>query len=447
MVENFEIRGEWFYPDNPSNSIRGKLIYNVLTGMTLDLEGSYSNSDFSLPDIDILYGDTEKGKFTLFNIFCTQIKRGSSVYFQSFYVNIAYKGIYAKNLLDADFYEAKFQYYGMQSYFKTSGIKLTSKDDPNNWNIQYQKPPVISAETNDGKIEISFVGRYNFGRIDEGKESKSVSLSEELEVKYTFRSPKSMIDAKSQSDSLASLFSLLSGNVVFTSNILLNSVSDEEPVIVYFKNQYLRNTYKNHRKQHVPIESIQDLPTLISTWFSRVNSFRSVLNLREQAILNYEQFNENRFLDAVTVLETFHRKFFNQDITQDQTITDTIASIFESGLITDEYKDFFKKRLAPQSQKSLLQRLLDIFHSLNKVAKNLISDDFEDLAKRIRDTRNSYTHNSGRKRKSVLRLTEMADSTINCEKLLEYMILKELGVEEDMLSKQFAKHRIFKKNP
>ena len=440
MVENFEIRGEWFNPDNPSNVIRGKLKYDILSGLILDLEGS-----FNLIDINILYGETEKGKFTLFNSYVTNQKIGSSVYFQSFSVSLAFKGIHASSLEDTDFYEAIFQYYGMQSYFKTTGIKLISDEDPVKWNIQYQKPPVIEAEIDNAKIEISYKDQYRIDTFDGGKETKSVSLTEELEVKFIFNSSMSMNYAKSNSDSFATLISLLCGNNVITSSISLNSVSTEEPVVVYFKNIKLRNQGTNYRKRHVPIESIEDFPSLIRIWFSKVDSFRSVLNLREQALLNYEEFNENRFLDAVTALETFHRKFFNQEITIDQDIADTILAIFASGLISDQYKEFFKKRLAPQSQKSLLQRLFEIFESFNEEVIYVISDDYKDFAKRLRDSRNSYTHNSGRSRKSVLRFNEMANATINCEKLLEFLVLKELGINEDLLSKQFQKHQIFKK--
>ena len=77
MTENFEIKGQWFLPDNPKSRVSGTLFYDTNKGFYLELFGDFNESQIipvsDILEFDFILGLTSDSKeITLYKSFITK---------------------------------------------------------------------------------------------------------------------------------------------------------------------------------------------------------------------------------------------------------------------------------------------------------------------------------------------------------------------------------------
>jgi hypothetical protein len=60
MIEEFELRGEWWIPSSPNNRIIGTLTFDPINGGSLELDG-FLNNELRGTRHDIIHGVSSEG--------------------------------------------------------------------------------------------------------------------------------------------------------------------------------------------------------------------------------------------------------------------------------------------------------------------------------------------------------------------------------------------------
>jgi hypothetical protein len=136
---------------------------------------------------------------------------------------------------------------------------------------------------------------------------------------------------------------------------------------------------------------LSDLPAIVNKWFALDETLKPVVDLfmlvRSQSAPTIEM----RFLVLAQALEAFHSRasgFIGTDMPRAEhraRISTLVACV------PPEHQDWLREKLAHANQKTLANRLADIFER-HSAEVALLTADVSDFANKVKNTRNYYTH-------------------------------------------------------
>lgn len=171
-----------------------------------------------------------------------------------------------------------------------------------------------------------------------------------------------------------------------------------------------------------------NFPAIVAAWEQRREQISPVVSLFAAVALHHSLYDKAQFLFLVQALEIYHSssgRFVSTELPKEE--RDSRLSRAMDALPVDLH-DWARGKLFLNS-KSLLKKLLDVFHAHAAEASALLGD-LAQAADRIAYTRNNHTHHmESVNEKRLLSVGESSRVTWALEALLWIILLREIGID------------------
>lgn len=463
ISEKFKLRGFWWLPLKEKDKIPGTLSYDPEGLMELDLDGTFwpetsiNNNDYGY--LPLLYGKTHDGKYcTLVDVYevfsSLNYSHGSCIIITRVIFNQLYIGDGYVNP-DLTLYKAaliEFMDLGAwmhQDPFSYQQLKEDSKEI-----IMYSKPPSISVDVEFIKATISINPVITHTRY-----YNSYTCTNKEIIRITPFSSQNIEWNLKVLFNLQKLFSLLIGRPIYVIRIQLLLFIDNEiksrsqeknfsPLVDLCFNQ----TTKREKRELLPPQIPFTYPSLsniweiiLNNWFEKSTSLETVTALNFGLSINRDLPVDFKFLAAIQAIESFHRikgnnlYMSNEDYEPIREIL--IKAIPES--LSSAHLDALKNRIKYGNQYSLQKRLELILKNLPDPIAYLITKNDNNFSRRVVDTRNYLVHRDKSLKSKAFDDKEMFNASENLKLLIEFLLLREIGLADDTLKDIMTKHRSY----
>ncbi|MFC3355659.1 HEPN domain-containing protein [Sphingobacterium zeae] len=191
-----------------------------------------------------------------------------------------------------------------------------------------------------------------------------------------------------------------------------------------------------HRKYLVSRADVDDgLEAFFGKWFSFAAEGQHILKLIFLDYFFRGAFDENNFLNLIRVLEIYHIYMFPGKLMPDTDFKIKLGEIIAG--VPDAHKKEVKEHLAFKNELNLDQRLTKLF---SEVENGKLGFDYtydETFKRKVKQSRNYYTHYNPNLKAKAAAGEELEALTLACRALINYLILKHLGVPKEVLRKRF----------
>lgn len=183
-----------------------------------------------------------------------------------------------------------------------------------------------------------------------------------------------------------------------------------------------------------------ELDQLLSRWFAVHEKYSTVCNLYFGERQRPRPFLSGRFLVLAQAVEIFHRIKFADTALPGEEFRRRRDEIVESA--PESYQEWLKMQLTWSNELSLKQRIEKLYdHTMLTMCK--LVNDPEVFVKRVRDTRNYYTHFGSRLRTKAAEGEELHFLTEALRYMLGACLLLELGFPSERVEELFSRNRHF----
>ncbi|WP_283154124.1 HEPN domain-containing protein [Guptibacillus hwajinpoensis] len=459
MLDDYEVQGYWWLPDQKDNQLAGNLYYENQK-INLHVLGSFSNE---IIEHDYIHGITIKGEeITLFN---NKLVNGTinmpgfpSQQFTAMYF------IVGDHITDID--EIKFRSVNISSTYLTKWFnnrpfhtedKLDEESNLINQSNTFIAPEVHSVYVK--SIDAEICNNYNFNQQSDSVTKMNLKYREFLKI-----TPDEWQDFdwyRKNINKLNRLLSLFVGEPVYLERMVLEGEIEDTGFGEDFNETKKYHVYFSQREVKVNEKLIsgkmlftypevkQNLGVIFDNWFEKESYLNNVLNLYFGDIYNGNVDLETKFLNAVQTLEVYHRNSGYGKLFSDEEKDKDLNIINEAltGLIPDDKLAAINSRLKYYNDYSLVKRLEDIVKDkLNNDTKEYL---FKSNTKagsfifKSANTRNYLTHYDETSQEKRFVGVEMFYATKLLKALSGILLLKELGIDESIaLNKAKTNHSL-----
>jgi len=179
----------------------------------------------------------------------------------------------------------------------------------------------------------------------------------------------------------------------------------------------------------------EQLPDFIRAWFMFAKDGQHIINLILQDYFYKGVFDENRFLNLVRVLEIYHAFKSPGTKLPPEEFKEKLNAIIET--IPEQYKAEVKDYLSHFNDYSLDMRLRALAAEVKEGQIGLDHKLDDDFIKNVKWSRNYYTHYDTKAEKKASKGEALIKLTETCRALINFLILKQLGISEEILSETF----------
>jgi len=450
VKEKFDCFGTWWQPDDPEDKIHGTLSYTYQNGLKLELKGVFRSNHkkaqaFPLY-INIILGQSEKGeKITLFG--CAYSGRpkwrpiidASTILeyrFTNYYCSVAYISHHFVSEDEIKFKSLNCSLNYLDDWLGVSGFTVSREVDNEkkdiDINIRYSPPEPIIVNIDD-----EFSMAIYFYHTDPGFYPQSeVNIRQYPIVSLEANSETKLSNFLSRLTQIRFFLSLAIMKPIypynFSGEIASENLERYECVLPIY--MQLDENIDVKRKLHqfsmlFTYAEIQDnFGDLLQKWFEKQGLLEPVIDSYFSIIFNPGMPINNQFLGSVQAIESYHRRFKNNNVLTKPEFEKKKEGIL-SGLNEDQRK-WLEPKLEHANEPSLYTRLKDLFSEHCELG--FIFGFHRDLfARKVADTRNYHTHYNKKLKKNALSGTDLIKATQQLKAVIQYLILLELGFTKD----------------
>jgi hypothetical protein len=414
MFEEFVRLGKWWLPNRPEGVVPGKLNFSPRTGATLELIGSFYDSQFEeigqtkdiipldenftlgdsnitegvelqfiKPEETIILGLLDNNEeITLYKCYGRiknfELFKGRPTL--SFHADYIFRKIHFQNEQDIKFKSFSIQYSYLEQWIAKSGIQVFLAQDENKIWISYKPPSnIYLTKINELDLSITFspiyinpfdiyVGATYYKANIEQKTYLTIqnpsnkSLSECIDILLQFRDLLSFAMTKPASViSITGNIDIIYSNPVRQDNgtLILEEEVREDKVTILFSLWNDENNSEIERSTHEMLFIFSDvensLGDIFEAWINKRETYESVFDLLMTTMYTPNLYLHYGFLNVIQALEVYHTNKF-EGIYQDK-------KVYEKGI----YKKFLD--------------VLNNFPSESNDNENGISDEFRNALK------------------------------------------------------------------
>lgn len=195
--------------------------------------------------------------------------------------------------------------------------------------------------------------------------------------------------------------------------------------------------YQSERRRYLisKADMGDNLSVFIQNWFGFSAKGQHILKLIFLDYFYRGAFDENNFLNLIRALEVYHIYKYPGKRLPDNDFKKWLSAVIEG--VPETYRTEVKEHLAYKNELTLDERLTRLFSEVEgkKIGFEYIYD--EDFKRKLKHSRNYYTHyNPNIKNKAVFG-EKLESLTIACRALINYLLLKHMGIPESELKKCF----------
>lgn len=448
---NFEYRGQWFVPTNPKKKLYGTLIFDSKSKIQLELVGSLRDKIAStqLFEGDIILGETTNGKqITLYKCFEINYSMNfpgtETQIIDALYI---FEGAHFTKVKDLHFKSIKAELLHLNEWLGITGFKLTQTDFKKFiYKLKYKLPNQI-----DFPIDKNVSGKINFTAKHPGfGEIYEYKLNQNAQVIFEAKSAE--LDFESSLDYLHHFQDLITigtydvsypKSIILTSDNYKTEIGDKviDTQIKLYYNISISTSIKP-KSLWLFLFNYRDIKPyfkkIITKWYGNKENLDPVRKILMESFYNKGIFSENRFLNIVQALETFHRRTRKNIVISETKHKKRIEEIKEN--IPNRYLDFINGRLIHSNEPTLHSRLEKLINEFNTKTFDKIVTDKDKFIKQTKDSRNYYTHYDPSARKKALTGGELYYLTEKLKVVLVSAILKENGFSFNLIQKLLARN-------
>lgn len=452
MQEDFSIKGYWWLPGDPSSRLQGTLQYKPNQRIILETLGFFGDlSSINTPtQYEIILGVNLNNKpITL--VKCNQI--GNSLRFPGFQEGkySAHLLIIGEHFLSQDvilFKETYAHLAYLDEWIDIYGFNIGfNPEKPREFSIGYRLPTEIVTHINE-KCSISIYFRCDFQIPLIVKKEIHPSQKALLRVKYSELRP---LEEFIRINRLFQDFlTLATGERSFPLEIYGINAEDGEKIDIFYGPISKIDT----PRELMPQEMIFTFPEIstsfenkIKNWYEKAEILRPVYILYFTTRYHSFLYTENRFLNLIQAIETYHSRISDKKYIPDDVCNEVYNKLIEA--IPDhsipEYSDFktsLIERLKYINEYSLRKRLKFLIRDVNIIFQLFISNPNEFISKVV-DTRNYLTHYSKNSELSAARGLDLFFLTERVKILVEIILLREIGFSFDEIERIIRRNRNF----
>lgn len=441
MQENFESNGIWFLPTSEDDKISGKITYSLEEGIYLELLGTFSNLEHSIfeSNKEIILGILQNGKkVTLLKssvVSCTHNFPGiSTVKFLACYMLIGEHYFNKDQLL---FDEISIDYHNLSEWLNITGINESSLS-PNELNLRYLLPEEINFKINNIDSKFRFSAKTNRDNL------KSFTLIQNVELIL-------------QKDNTVDIFELLRESLVFQGFLTFATFESCYPTKIHLKSSnsyeiygetkiykkielYYKSSVSKSKKQNHPVNFLfnykdveNNFQSIINKWYENDSKLEPIIYLFLNSFYSQNTiFTENKFLEIIHALETFHRRIYKNFVISKTEYRKQKHVILES--VPQSYREWLGNKLSFGNEPSLQERLIELL-DLDKFEflEDLIPDK-SDFIKKVKNSRNFYTHYDTSLEKKALKGAQLFYITLKLRIVLIIHLLILLGFNKEKIN-------------
>lgn len=168
---------------------------------------------------------------------------------------------------------------------------------------------------------------------------------------------------------------------------------------------------------------------VLKRWHEVSDRFEPLVDLFSVVEFHHSLHSEAQFLFLVQALEVYHVRspHFESKVLPTKEHGRRVATVLN--IAPDELKEWLQSKIQSGNYKPLNQKLEEIFNLHAEESRQLLGDDFANLAEQIRYTRNHLTHYNGDPSDSrFLDETAMFRVNLSLRALIWIYLLMELGI-------------------
>lgn len=436
MTEQFEHKGKWKLPESET-WFNGTLRYDPENGATLEVYGSF-NSFLDRKSKDIILGETIAGEITLIDVWYRKTRSSSNGVVVGLYKpNIIIEGHHFTKETDICFRKVITRVFNSFQWFDKTGFDNDFDYSKGDYKVSYKKIDPISFELSDkcsGKVlfdsPVKFDDFYNEMNL---KEQTYFSLDYKSKTNY-----KSILEDIRCICGFMTLMCYEQSypiSITFKDSDYLEDVQNtkrEKFIKCIYQNSNYGKSYKLRRPHEHLVrynETSDKFPIALKCWFSLFQTYPSVINLMLYSFRRKNHFNDEKFMDTIKALESYHRNTKTNERITEEEYDKLVKKILDSVELSNEDFQWLENKLKG-NEPSLARRIKELLRAnQNEFLKENI-ESIKKFSREITDTRNYFTHHDKKGEDKALKGKELFDATLNSQGLLYSCILKELGFED-----------------
>lgn len=406
IKEKIEKSGYFWLPSAPERKIPGTLIITDGGNIELEVVGLFDESieglNRALKGEDKprrIVGHIEKyGLVTLDNCFYKKKNISFGGISKSLiYVNKAFLGVAYEENEAIVFNTFQFSVEGIDEWVGITGIKVEHQFENKTASINYSPPEEISINLSNGmKLLITFSWTLpGFPNIREAK------ITQKTYFKLVSEEKRPLEDFISAAYKITTLLCFAVDKTVCieqvsaTSDAIVKNVGNGKTVPVYISIYYPSLPYTEvepkidwHRMLFRFGQIKNDEERIVNNWLEAYDKIDSALNLYFSVKEGAHKYIDGKFLALAQGLESYHRKTSNEKEMDDDTFKEIVNKLIEN--CPEEQREWLSGKLKYANEISLARRIKKIIEQF----KNFFGPrkDWENLVRKIVDTRNYLTH-------------------------------------------------------
>jgi hypothetical protein len=438
MIEEFEYKGRWKVPEEES-WYNGVLKFNPDKPPLLEIFGTFNPGMFDRDSKQIILGETTKGDITLVDSDYVTHSHSfeSGVTIGKYRPCYIITGHHFPSFESIQFNKATFKTFNLFTWLNTAGL---IRDERSFLPSKYSKPESLSfkyfAEC-DGTIDFHHTLNLIF-------KNNRTEIEEDCSVTLTYSIERHFKDVLMDIYIFNGFITLATFEQSYPLSISLTSpnyAKDDKVKTIqcFYQNPTYSKKYKNRIRGEylIDFESINNnFPTLIENWYKHFNEIGPVFSLMLYSFKDKFKFDDDKFMDIVRALETFHRRTTTCTKLPSNEFELMIARIFESIEKSDRQWLVKNNSLKYANELSLKRRLLDLFKNYSSAYLAEKIQEPKRFFQKVVDCRNYYTHYSKENQEHALKGKDLFELNQRLKALLIICICKHTGINDsDILTK------------
>ena len=210
---------------------------------------------------------------------------------------------------------------------------------------------------------------------------------------------------------------------------------DENMIVLFYVGQNKGNFKdKRHRKNFLFTYDLikNDFNLIFNKWKELNVLIEPVINVLQESFSNRNLIIENKFLNLMQAIETFHRRRRNNEKESKEIFNSRLEQIFD--LCLPEHRDWLKERISYKNEPDLDYRLTNLFKEIDTSLIKYLFKNERDIILDSKYSRNYYTHYGKELEKKVLRGKELYYLTERLKIFLLILLLQETEIGKDKVN-------------
>lgn len=452
-MDDCNLEGLWWLPGDEKKVFGGILSFSNTDGLELKLFGAFKE----LPDIgstseyELIFGLANGKQITLFD--CMESGTRLTVpgmLTQRFWARAGCIGRHLAPLAQQRFHKVNVQYSHLAEWTQSSGFETdwkTSKDDLKEYHLKFSYPAEVQANTDAGKISISYGFEYRPNAISEITLRQSVHFRVEPTEALTFDAMLNQFVRPLQN--LLTLATRKANSVTGVSmfpvheDVAASEGVRDSPIEFLYQQSFRPDSQPE--KTLTPYDMLFSLPDIndrfnhtIQSWFRVADELDSVCSLFFGLRYASRVYSEWEFLNLAQAAESYHRRRFKSRVLSDKEHRTRTKAILQS--VPEEHRSWLKDKLTHSNEPTLRERLRELISSTSHIVGPLLQDK-EDFIKKVADTRNYLTHYDPRLRKKMPEARQLYTLQLVLTFVIETLLLNELGFSLERSAELFQRNQ------